>query len=300
MEEFITASRTANAIMQNTTFQGVYLLLEGKKDKQFYNRIIDSNKVKLKTTSGKENLREVIKILNSRSFKRHLGIQDADFSRLTDNDVNITNLFMTDDHDLEMMIIRTSAFDEVIQHFCDEDKIKDFTRKINTTIKAKVFELSIDVAYLKLANEEFNLGLKFKPKSINGKHLKYSKFICNKKFKSLGQNSLIETCYNYSLGKCRETQNKEIIMEKFNMEKKTQHDIYQLLNGHDVSNILFILIKHILKSTNGMLKDYNSIESSLILVYEKINFKKTDLYREIFKWASKRNITLFSNELNAA
>jgi hypothetical protein len=259
MEEFITASRTANAIMQNTTFQGVYLLLEGKKDKQFYNRIIDSNKVKLKTTSGKENLREVIKILNSRSFKRHLGIQDADFSRLTDNDVNITNLFMTDDHDLEMMIIRTSAFDEVIQHFCDEDKIKDFTRKINTTIKAKVFELSIDVAYLK---------------SINGKHLKYSKFMCNKKFKSLGQNSLIETCYNYSLGKCRETQNKEIIMEKFNMEKKTQHDIYQLLNGHDVSNILFILIKHILKSTNGMLKDYNSIESSLI--------------------------TLFSNELNAA
>ena len=45
-------------------------------------------------------------------------------------------------------------------------------------------------------------------------------------------------------------------------------DLMQLVNGHDLANFLYILMKKILKSKNKMLNDFTCIEDSLILAYD--------------------------------
>ena len=75
--------------------------------------------------------------------------------------------------------------------------------------------------------------------------------------------------------------------------KKEEYPIYQLVNGHDLTNLLFILMKKVLRSKNKMLQDANSVEDSLTLSYEFDDFKTTDLYAEIKNWADENDVDVF-------
>ena len=70
-------------------------------------------------------------------------------------------------------------------------------------------------------------------------------------------------------------------------------DLMQLVNGHDLANFLYILMKKILKSKNKMLNDFSCVEDSLILAYDFSYFKETELYSQIENWSKANQIDFF-------
>lgn len=294
MEQFITPERTANAIMQDTSFTGYYLIVEGKKDVKLYSKFLNNKEINIKPAFGNEKVKKVLSILDERGWAKRFGIIDSDFKKILEIDETLDGLFITDDHDIEVMIIKTKALEDVLCVFCSKTKIDEFEKKSGKTIREVVLSLGKEVGYLKLANKIYNLGLVFKPDKPDGNQIKYCNFICDSTLNFLGKEKLIETAINYSRNKTTSSLDITMINKKYGEVSTMDLDLYQLVNGHDISNFLFILMKKILQSKNKMLADFNSIEDSLILAYDFTSFKETKLYLELIAWAEEKGFNLLA------
>lgn len=296
MINYITADRIANAIMQDTSFSGYYLIVEGNKDYKLYKKFFSEN-IRIREAWGCEKLREAMVILEERGFENKIGIIDSDFSRILDIKWDINDLFITDYHDIEVMMIKSNALFTVLNVYCKEEKIHEFCDI--TMIYNIIVDIGKQIGILKFVNEVYKLGLIFKPKEIEGNQLKYKEFVSEKDLSFLGVEKMIQTVINYSNGKSKNIQNFDTILQRFMELSNKNYDEDQLVNGHDLSHILFILCKKVLKSSNRMLVDFNSIEDSLILSYEAIDFVETKLFENLLKWSIENQVELFKKSVYA-
>lgn len=289
MIEYITPDRIANSIMQDSSFLGHYLIVEGTKDYKLYSKFI-SDDIRIKEAWGCEKVKETLNILEERGFQKKLGIIDADFSRLLNIEYRINGLFTTDCHDIEVMMIKSSALNTILDLYCRREKVDEFAKGELTQI---IFNLGKQIGLLKLANKKFGLGLVFKPKELDGNRLKYREFISERDLSFLGFETMIQTVVNYSRGKSPKLSSFDDIKERFQELSTKNFAIEQLVNGHDLTNIIYILIKKVLRSSNRMLVDANSVEDSLILSYEVWDFVRTELFGNLFQWSIDNNVNLF-------
>lgn len=293
MEQHIQAERIANAIMLDNTFTGHYIVVEGVKDTKFFSKYIDHNGFRLREAFGNYKVKSVLEILTKRGFDRKLGIIDSDFNMLLGIKIEIPDLFVTDDHDLEVMIFKTKALEVVIRFYCSTSKVIEFEKAARTTVRGILFELAQQIAYLKLANKIYNLGLVFKPSTADGNQIKYKNFIDDKTLRFKGIKDLIETVRNYSNGKTTGMKSYEEIEERLRSELEKEYDVDHVVSGHDLSNILFLILKKTFSSNSRTLVDHNAIEDSLILAYDFSDFQKTRLFRSLSAWAIKKQLSMF-------
>jgi len=298
MEAYITPERTANAIMQDTRFKGYYLVVEGSKDVKLFGKFVNNEVIRVRPAFGNEKVKSVLQILDDRGFENRVGIIDSDFKKILNITENLSGLFITDDHDIEVMIIKTKALENVLNVYCSKTKIDEFEKSKGITIRKALVSLGKEIGYLKLANEIYDLGLVFKPKKAEGKQVKYNRFTCEKTFNFLGSEKMIQTLINYSRNKDTNLKREEEIKNKFNKVSEIEVDLMQLVNGHDLSNFLYILMKKILKSRNKMLNDFRAVEDSLILAYELSFFRETELYDQIKEWATINKVKAFDENKN--
>ncbi|MDA3134906.1 hypothetical protein [Atlantibacter subterraneus] len=287
MQEHITPSRIANSILLDRGFEGINILLEGEKDIKLYGKLVDRNIAKLKVTYGKKKMREVYSILQEQQYDRVIGIRDADFIRLNGNekfDSNYKlNLFLTDCHDSEGMILNSSAFDDFMLEIVSREKLELFSEKYGD-FKELIYSLAYPLSCLRLANKKYNLGLSFKPASVNGNILKFKGFICDKTFTYLGHDKLINSVVEYSKNRGAEISQRSYIKEKLLEIIDCNHAKLEMLNGHDLAEIIYILCKKGLRSNNDSLNDASSVEIMLRLAYSKANFVMTLLYESLHEW----------------
>lgn len=294
MQEYMTPSRIANAILQDNSYEGYYILLEGEKDIKLYKKFIDSS-VKIKITFGKSKQRDVYEELTSRNFFKKVAIRDADFIRTLGNTKFDSkydkDIFLTDYHDSEVMMINSEALNSFFSTIHTGDKINIFETKYGN-IKNIINKLAITLAHLKLVNKRYKLGLHFKPKDISSPKIKYRKFICEKDFIFLGKDELVDTVIEYSKNKSDNIFNKKDILSKLDIVEKEENDILELVNGHNLCEILYILLNKGVKIKNSFISDADSIESALCMSYDSSYFKITNLYKNIEKWEKNNNIKL--------
>ena len=294
MEDYLTPYRTANAIMQNKSFDGYYVIVEGMKDYKVYQKFFNEDEIIIKEAFGKYKVVEVLNILTERGFKNKIGIVDSDFSQVLAPREIIDNLFVTDDHDIEIMIIKTKALETVVNLYCSKSRIKEFEKLNKKTIREILFLIGREIGFLKFANKMHDLGLLFKPKQAEGNQIRYKHFVDDKDLKYLGKDRLIEAVFNFSQSKSKNIKAKDIIREKFNEISAIDFDVTHIVNGHDLSNILLILMKNVLKSSNKMLFDFNSVEDSLILAYQFSDFQNTNLFKDLKEWSDSVGCSLFT------
>ncbi len=118
-------------------------------------------------------------------------------------------------------------------------KLKDFETKSGKSISDSIFELGKEVGYLKLANKIYDLGLIFKPKTLNGNQIKYKDFIDDKEFIFKGRKSMINSLLNYSRSKSTSLKTEEEIARKLEEIASKTYDLEHLVNGHDFYQIYF-------------------------------------------------------------
>ncbi len=292
----MTADRTANAIMQDPTFEGTYLVVEGMKDYKLYTKFLNmGNQVEIKQVGGKDKVQTVIKILNNRGFNKKVGIIDSDFSKLTKNEANVDNLFLTDYHDIEVMMFESPALETAINMYVTTEKLETFLNGIQ--LRVIILIIAEQIGLLKLAHHIHNLGLAFKPEKIDGNALKYKDFIDDRTLKFRGREKLIKAVCNYSFNRGNSVAEANFIEEKIDELLKNKYDLLQLVNGHDLSNIVFYLLKKVLRSQNKSLYDYNSIEDSFIMSYEARYWIKTQLFKNIYDWAELNDSNLLKEDI---
>lgn len=297
MERSITPQRIANSIQLDSTFTGHYLLVEGKKDINLYSKFIDREQCKIKPTFGKYKQREVYEILEERGFEKKFGIRDADFIRVPENpkfDVNYNkSIFLTDYHDSEGMVINSNAFRDFLFSISSDDDIKMFNDRFGE-IYEMAYKLCLPLACLRLANKRYNLGLSFKPERPEGNKFKFKKIVCDKKFEFLGVDKLINVIYEYSKNRGKDVASRAEIKLKLELIMKEQVDLLEVVNGHDLCEVLYILCSKGLKSKSKLLHDADSVEEMLSLTYGHNYFRSSQLFKQLDEWQKSRGVCVIA------
>lgn len=299
MEQHITPERIANSLMQDTRFKGTHVLVEGIKDLKVYTKFFNREEVRLTQTTGKYKLREAYGILSSRGFTRKIAIRDADFLRVKGNikfDQDFKDdIFVTDGHDSEVMMIMVDTLEDLLSVGVDQQIQRAFEKKANSTIKKVVLDLAYLTGCLRLADKKENLGLSFKPASPDGNRIRFKKFICEKTF-SLNIDQMIHIVWEYSKNRQKVVSTKQVIRAAFDKILLQENNYEDMINGHDVAEIVCIIASVALKSKSNIFQHPDRVEESLALSFDRGKFRKTNLFQNINRWQGERNLVgLFSD-----
>lgn len=294
MREYITPSRIANSIAQKTSFKGTYLIVEGNSDYTFYRKFTSEQFCSIEIAFGNSNVIDVIEELHIRGFTDVIGLIDSDFRNLDGEIPQNPNILMTDEHDLELMIFKSSAFDTVINHHCENAKLEVLLRDCGTDLRSFLLNLSTPLGYLKWANKNQGFLLCFKPQNPDGRDLNYSNFIPVKSLEFTGYDKMVETVINYSVPKGKINTTHEIAVATAKSLINKTIDLYQLCNGHDICQIICLALRSKIGSLNANAVTACQIERELIFAYDSRFFEKTNLYTSIKKWEATKNKTVLS------
>lgn len=275
MREQITPDRIANSIrLLRSDHEGVFLIVEGHSDKLIYERLVNKQEVRITIASGKNNAIKALSILEKENFCRVFAVIDADFSRIEQQIPDSNNLFLTDEHDLEMMLIKSAAFDKLLKERGSEEKIAAFSKDIRETL----LKLGQQIGKLRLLSLRNELNLKFEG-------LKFGKFIDKEKL-SINIDELIRSIKNHSQKLSLDEQQ---IKQDLSVISDENHDPWQLCCGHDFISILAIALWKVLGTWNANDLKKEDLERELRLAYELSYFYQTKIYTLMVNWQSNHH-----------
>lgn len=241
---------------------------------------------------GWEKVVATIKQVNQYTIKGVFGIIDADFKRIEKIEPTDDNLFLTDYHDTEMMLIESDAWNHVLHHYADTSistkktvsKLDAFEQKKGEPIKETLLKLATQIAYIRLFDKRFKPPLTFRIQKKKGKYeyIDYHKFV-DPKTLNLNQKKLLKIVENKSskpnfFAKSPNKERLETIQQEV-------FDVLEFCNGHDVCNLLSLALEEAIASKASSKKVAGeTIEANLVMNYRLEDFQKTQLYKALKNW----------------
>lgn len=249
--------------LNNPQNEKIIVLVEGIDDKKFFSKFFDENTTQIECCDGCKNVVCVFEKLNPRYEEYMIAIKDADYDILEGKTYTYTNFFLTDCHDLEMMILHNSC---VENNLCAECSLPTDSGIVKT-----VLEDIKSLSYLRWYNEKNRKGLELK------------QILCNL-YK--GSNALdCETCLCIIEGNKGKGVPKKSDLLSFESEYSSV-DLFDLSVGHDVCHALALKLKYLCKKENFKCKIHGEegVSSAIRIAYNASDFKKTKLYTNLKKW----------------
>lgn len=101
----------------------VFVIVEGLDDKKFYLSFLDRERCRIEVAYGRPNVEAALAILEADCIPDVLAIVDSDFDILDGKPAASPNLFRTDTHDIETMMLVSPALDKLLREHADEEHV---------------------------------------------------------------------------------------------------------------------------------------------------------------------------------
>lgn len=284
MREYITGVRVATTIhmLKQIGQAKNFLVVEGDSDKRFFLKFIDSEFCHIESAENKDNVLEALTILNAQKAAGVLGVVDADFWNIDNVKPNVKNVLLTDTHDLETLLLQSSALEQILAEYSDKWDLAVFEKGHGKDIRRILLDNANIIGCVRMFSIKKNMKFDFK-------ELEFAKFVDEKNLQvdiNLLIKELLKTKREkYDVG--------EMVMDiKRILDKK--YDDWQICCGHDMVKILLIGFKRIFGATNSKKLSKGSIEGSLRLAYSEEEFVSTKLYISVKEWETKNNRYILS------
>lgn len=240
--------------------QNSWIIVEGKDDVKMYRNIFSKPNITYKISNG--GCRKVIDILTYFSDKniKVIGIIDADFSHIL-NEPKMNSLFLTDYHDIEMMMIYS---DDIFRKVYFENMM-DEGDCLN--VRDKILNILYSLSILKLNNIKNGLRVTFLNSFIN--------------FFDFENEFFHVENYLKAVIKHNEQQGKNIDLERLT-DNIDIEDSFNLCNGHDFIKALTHVINNKRVSKKGL--SHEDLSKDFRLAYNLKEFEKTILYHDLTVW----------------
>ena len=262
----------------------VGVVVEAKTDELFFRKFFSKN-TSFFSTDGFSNLNDLMIKVNENSHTELIGIIDSDFRRITNENIEHNNVFMTDGHDIEMMMIDSPAWNEILNFHINRNKLEEFEIAKGVKLKEYIIGLSSKIACVRYLNHIKNIGLIFRIFK-NGKpdFIDYHKFIKDDDL-SIDIEKMLTIIENKS-SKQRLFTDKPELKDELNKICQDSFDLSEFCNGHDIMNILAYSFKKSINNKNILSTD---LENQFIIAYRYDDFKKSSLYASLGKWENKNS-----------
>jgi hypothetical protein len=277
MLEFQTADEVANYIrMMRSSYNGTIIIVEGKTDVLIYGRLLNGELCTTIPANNKENAINALDIIEEGSYDGVLAIVDSDFWRIDGNYPIKENLFATDTHDLESLILSSNALEKVLAEYGDGEQIGRFEKSIRQILLENALPIGL-IRWLSLPHKK-NL-------CINFKEMRFSEFIDSCTFK-VNIDILIEHIKTGLPVTCAEEQ---ISMRDIKALMKQKNDLWQICCGHDLVKILLFGLRNIFGNYAGRNITLERLDSLLRVAYEESHFRTTQLFASLIAWEARNS-----------
>lgn len=275
MRDLIDAHEVANDIrMTREQYSGSFLIVEGRaSDLRLYRNLIDQESCQIVPAHSKENALTVHEILESENFFGFLVIVDADFWRLEGKQPSSPNLFVTDAHDIETMMLKSPAFEKLLGEFGSTRKIGRFVNDHDKSVRQALVESGRPLGYLRWTSELQNLGLTFED-------IAFARFV-DRDTLSVDTYQMIRTVRNKSQ---RHDLAETDLQDAIDGVADDTHDPWDVCCGHDLICILSVGLRKALGSNSAREVEPELMEKSLRLAYEAVYFLETHLFQSLKAW----------------
>ncbi len=269
-------SSIANVVMMlSSQHDGSSLLVEGSSDAKLYERFVACDQCRIIISWNRQVLEKALEILEKRGFKNALGVADADFDNLMPPPGRNKNLFLTDTHDLETMILSSPALEKILKEFGSKKKL------VCCDARDDLLRCGIEIGALRWISVKDKLSLKFEG-------LNLTKFI-DRTTLALNFKVLIKTIKNNS--------SKHGLSEATVAKKRGELDLtkcspWDICCGHDLVEILAFGFRRKF-GTRNISCDY--LEATLRVGYELAYFKTSLLYKSIKTWEKTNSLVVLAS-----
>ena len=143
--------------MLRQAFPGSLLVLEGEDDVRFWRRHIVAADCEPVLAGGRRNVEDCVRRVDAAALRGALGVVDADFGPPP---AASPNLLCTEHHDLEALLLQSSALDAVLIEYGDRDLIQRFEARYGRVREALVAR-GAPFGRLRWLSERHALGINF-------------------------------------------------------------------------------------------------------------------------------------------
>jgi hypothetical protein len=282
MEEFITPDIIATEVVMTLAgFEGTVVLTEGPTDQVFYGGILQKDRFRALYAKNKDYALEVLDIIvnqeaiSSKKKSRVMAFVDADFDRPLQIGVPI-NCFRTDFHDLEVMIIWSNAFDRWLEAYCSIEKLKRFGG--SDKVREKILDVCGYIGAARFFSKKNDLGISFDKINYEG--------YFNKKTLCANRDVFCQGLYNINKNRINGMSIKDLKNKIEEELSKFVYDKRDLIQGHDVMNVLGIMLRYVLASHDAKICAEEVISPALFLAYRPEEWAVSDMAQQVFNYLS--------------
>lgn len=265
----------ANWVMMGNNQKGKStLMVEGTSDSNVFLLMIDSSKCRMIISEGKDNVLAAMEIIRRRTYPGVLAIVDADFDHLENRAWNLNDVAVTDTHDIETMMLSTSAFQKVLFRY----GVGTFAK---VQIDAEAFEKSAEELLNRLLSAGMRLGyLRWASKRhdlrIGFDQIDYSRVV--------DASTLILREDRLEIEVLRASGSEAGTWMDINSRAtslmRDTHDPWQICNGHDLTKLLALYLTRVTRLSVTR----KAIEADLSLAYSSDHLRATKLYGTVIRW----------------
>ncbi|MXX38373.1 MAG: DUF4435 domain-containing protein [Gemmatimonadetes bacterium] len=270
-----TGDTIANTVLLiRDKYNGPVLLLEGDNDVKFFRRFAKDSEMPIIPAWGKENVLDAVEILESDgSVQGFLGIVDADFGHVDDSLPASRNVVVTDDHDVEMMIIKTKAFSAVLRELGSKDKVSKFPTEHR--IRYELMQKALIIGHLRHLSLTDDFNLRFEG-------LSFEKFI-DRDSLEIDIDEMIRRIFE--LKRIPNLGAEDIRDRLLELVEDAEDDPYQICCGHDFVAIFGIALRKVLGNQSKEAASPAKLGIALRLAYDSSDFLQTKLYSDAKQWS---------------
>jgi hypothetical protein len=260
----------------------VIIAVEGQSDVRLFRGLIQHERIKFETIDGKQQLLRIMQELAGEFPQKLFSVCDADHDHLTGEDENISeySIYMTDEHDAEVMLLNSPALDSFISEYSSLDNAET----LRATLLENVFPCAYVIGILRWVNAVGDLKLNFKG-------LNFNQFIDVENLNiRIDVNALLEELLRRSTNTAEGTTVEYMfgMLEDFQSRQACK---LQVCSGHDLTKIVSMVYRQRWASID-LNMDQRKVESALRVGYQKSFFKDSGLCRSISAVLANSGVTL--------
>ena len=274
----------AEILLHRGRFHGSILLVEGRSDVLLFQRLVSSEHCFVLSGGSRDAVLGALTGLHDAGIVGVLGVVDRDFDALDFFEDVSENLTLTDENDVEMMMLHSPAFDDVLREYGSKDKISRVESGVMKPVREIVFERSAIVGALRVLSKREGLqlrfaGMKWKFEPGGGIQVDVDKQFAH----ILGRSSPLD---GWDLGRLKE--------EVF-LVLDGASEAKDFCNGHDVMRVLGRGLQKLFGSCKSFSSDdrREELERSFRLAYNWEHFSKTGTCDKMLEWSEESGFVIF-------
>jgi hypothetical protein len=262
------------AALQAANGKKAILVVEGPSDQRFFAPFVDDASCSIVISAGWENALNGLTIVRANGRSGVLVVLDLDYRHLLGTLQADPDVIYTAEHDIEIAMLSSAAFDKVLCEFGAPEKIDSFVAKAGNP-REIIFQLARPMGALRLYAQEHGIPLKFD--DYDYRHFKISM--------DVDISELIRVIFARS-----RIQLPRVSAVKAYIDARVRNtpDHY-LCCGHDVCVSFGKSLQARLGSQTAQHVAGRMIERFLRLAYGVQEFLHTHLYLEIKGWESRNH-----------